>query len=122
MPILKCLCGANVIANDEKMTLTHQGKECDGFRDMILRHLSGNIYVDNPQQVTADQEKEEVEKMLGAAKIRFGDAWERTIYDTARSFSLTFTSAEDAALKVLREMRARGYVIDLSKVEGERVK
>jgi len=103
--VLQCLCGARVLCDEEAAKLTHEGPECESFKEILARNKSGQPYVEAPQEVSSNTEEREVDVMVARTPRAEHHA-------TAREFGIETSDARAAARGVLREMRARGWRIN----------
>ncbi len=100
--ILECFCGARVVADDAKQTLTHDGPECQQFQELLERNRRG--YADAPPAPIPPDEDEEVALIVARNPSN-------TLIAAAEDFGLPASDPTTAARGVLREMRRRGWVV-----------
>ena len=103
---MTCGCGARIVADDDALTIRHEGPECDEFREIIERNKRLNPYVDDPEVVDADRENKEVEILLG--RDQGGE-----LLQVAADFGIDTSDPRQAVRELLREMRRRGWKIQV---------
>lgn len=111
--VLDCFgCGRIVTADDATRTLVHEPPECDAFRDMLERNSSvRGPYVERPQIVSPEVEDAQVAHLLKNVDGSF-------LVQAARGFGFATDDPEAACRAVVREMRARGWSLDLDKARA----
>ena len=108
---MKCFgCGAVIVCDDAAQAVAHAPPECDAFKEIIARNASAEFQkklAERPVSTGPATEEEAPELARMLANVRSYE-----LLASAEEFGHEGANVEDAALRLLREMRRRGWKVE----------
>ncbi len=106
-------CGLTITCDDAMRTLRHRAPECEAFKEIVARNASAAFQENlakNPVVLTPPtaEEAPEIARILACAREHGS---ENELLAAAEEFGHQGASLEDAALRLLREMRRHGWKV-----------